>query len=86
VVVIALVVIAGAAVWFASERHYDTCIREAEAAYPVTTEEVEPSLREEYRNFDNPFLSPPDEPMTETRVVGVEERQAAIDDCSRWPF
>jgi hypothetical protein len=72
-------VIAGAALWFAAERHYESCIREAEATHPITTEEAEPSVLEEYEQY-------PEEPQPTTQVVGEEERQAAVDECSRWPF
>jgi hypothetical protein len=73
-----ILVIAGAALWFASERHYDSCIREAEAKTPVVSEAVELS-----GDVDPSRRPGPDEKV---EVVGEEDRQAAVDACSRWPF
>jgi hypothetical protein len=80
VALLGVLVIAAAALWFAAERHYDSCVRDAEAANPVITEEVKPSPADEGEQFER------GEAVSKTRITGLEERREAVDDCSRWPF
>ena len=75
VAVLALVVIAGAALWFASERHYEACVSEAVARTPVVSKTGEER---------NPLLEGSDE--EKEQPVAVEERQSAVNECSQWPF
>jgi hypothetical protein len=74
VVVLALIVIAGAALWLASERHYEACVSEAVARTPVVSKTGAER---------NPML---EGSVEKEQPVAVEERQSAVNECSQWPF
>jgi hypothetical protein len=74
--VVALLVIAGAALWLASERHYEACVSEAVARTPVVSKTGEERT---------PVLAGSDGKVR-PRPVAVQERQDAVNECSQWPF
>lgn len=74
--------------WIGGEVHYRNCLTKAELSHPVA-EHWMPGHPEETSIGGGPLNQPPESRPAEPAhfvFYGQQDRNAALNECSRWPF
>jgi hypothetical protein len=71
--------------WIGSEAHYRSCLTEAELRHPVAAHWM-PGNLEEGEGIGGPPSAPGPPESPHFAFYGQRDRDAALDQCSHWPF
>lgn len=87
-IVLAVLALALAVAWFASEQRYDNCIGKAVAEYPIGTAGLTAKEKQDAEVLDSWIQDPTADKAAAKRIRDrpQQRRREALGDCSRLPF